>query len=1792
VTFTPNANFNGAADFTYTVTDGALTSNVATVTVNVAAVNDTPTTTPVTLTAIAEDSGVRLITQAELLVNANDVDGPSLSATGLTIDQGSGSLVDNHDGTWNYTPASNDDTEVRFAYTVTDGSLTAAGSATLDLTPVSEVPVTETNASLTVLEGSLNTVISTAVLNTTDQDTGTGSISYTLTAVPQHGALAKNGVALTLGGTFTQANIDAGIITYSNDGTEFGDDGFSFTISDGTNTLPVQTFAIAVTNVNDNPVVGPSDVDGTADTVAENASMGTLVGITAKASDADIGASISYSLADNAGGRFAIDATTGEVSVAGPLDFESAASHDITVLATSSDGSTNSHTFSIAVTNVNDNPVVGPTDVNGNANTVAENAVIGSAVGITTQASDADIGASITYTLSDNAGGKFAINSSTGVVTVVGGLDFESASSHNITVLATSSDSSSNSQTFTIAVTNVNEAPSITTSTLSVEENTLVAGTVLSSDPDGGDHPHFSLFGGADASRFTINATTGVLSFLNAPDFENPVDVGGDNQYDVIVKVVDDFALLATRAIAVTVTNDLAEAPITGTNTGLTVIRSSTGILVSSAVLNTTDQDSGTSQIVYTVTAAPTHGTLTKSNVALLAGDSFTQANINAGDIKYSNNGDAQATDGFSFSVSDGTGNVLPVQTFAITVASGVINGTPNADVLTGTAAGEEINGLGGNDALNGLGGNDRLDGGEGNDTLNGGLGADTMIGGDGTDTYYVDNVGDVISETNPLAAGGADLVNSEIDYTLGDNVETLRLIASGTVNGTGNALNNVLLAGAGNNVLDGAAGTDTVSYTYAASGVTASLATTASQTTGGSGSDTLLNIESLIGSNYNDVLSGNAANNVLTGGLGADSLSGGAGDDVLNGGAGADTMVGGDGTDTYYVDNVDDVVSETNSAATGGADLVNTEIDYTLGANVETLRIFVSGAVNGTGNGLNNVLFAGAGNNILDGGTGTDTVSYTYAASGVNVSLATTASQLTGGSGSDTLLSIESLIGSNYNDVLTGNSGNNALTGGLGADSLSGGDGADTLNGSAGADTMIGGDGTDTYYVDNVGDMVSEVNPLTAGGADLVNTEINYTLGDNVETLRVIATGAVNGTGNALNNILYAGAGNNVLNGADGVDSVSYLYATAGVTVSLATTSGQTTGGSGSDTLLNVENLTGSGFNDALTGNAGNNVLTGGVGADTMTGGDGSDTYYVDNTGDVVSETNSAATGGSDSVYTEIDYTLGSNVENLRILAAGAVNGSGNTLNNSLYAGAGNNILNGGNGTDTVSYLYATAGVNASLATGQATGGSGTDTLLNIENLAGSNYDDVLTGNTGNNDLVGGAGADTLDGGAGADTLNGGTGVDLMIGGDGNDTYYVDNAGDGVSETNAAAAGGSDIVYTEISYTLGSNVENLRILAAGAVNGTGNTLNNTLYAGAGNNVLNGGDGSDIASYLYATAGVSVSLATTSGQATGNSGTDTLLNIENLTGSSYDDLLTGNSDANNLTGGSGADTLDGGAGADILNGGTGTDSMIGGDGNDIYYVDSTGDVVSETNAAVAGGSDIVYTDVSYTLGANVENLRILAAGAVNGTGNTLNNSLYAGAGNNVLDGGDGVDTVSYLYASAGVAVSLATSAGQATGSSGDDTITNIENLAGSGFGDWLTGDAGNNDLNGGAGNDTLSGGFGNDTLTGGSGSDLIAFGTILDAVNNVDRIHDFNVADDTIQLDDAIFTSLSQPPGTLKYEWFRVGAAAVDADDFIIYDSANGALSYDADGSGAVLAVQFATLTTGLLLTNIDFLVT
>ena len=272
-------------------------------------------------------------------------------------------------------------------------------------------------------------------------------------------------------------------------------------VSDGTFS-DSQAIRVTITDVDEFDVGAVTDSDATANAVNENAANGTAVGITAAASDADATTNaITYSLDDNAGGRFAIDSSTGVVTVAGAIDRETAASYNITVRATSADTSFSTQIFTIAVNDVDEFDVGAVTDSDATANAVNENAANGTAVGIAAAASDADATTNaITYSLDDDAGGRFAINATTGVVTVNAALDYETATSYPVTIRATCTDGSHATQTFTISVNDVNESGITAISDTdaaadAVLENaaagTPVGVTAFADDPDGTDsHLH------------------------------------------------------------------------------------------------------------------------------------------------------------------------------------------------------------------------------------------------------------------------------------------------------------------------------------------------------------------------------------------------------------------------------------------------------------------------------------------------------------------------------------------------------------------------------------------------------------------------------------------------------------------------------------------------------------------------------------------------------------------------------------------------------------------------------------------------------------------------------------------------------------------------------------------------------------------------------------------------------------------------------------------------------------------------------------------------------------------------------------------------------------------------------------------------------------------------------------------------------------------------------------------------------------------------------------------------------
>lgn len=399
-----------------------------------------------------------------------------------------------------------------------------------------------------------------------------------------------------------------------------------------------------------------------------------------------------------------------------------------------------------------------------------------------------------------------------------------------------------------------------------------------------------------------------------------------------------------------------------------------------------------------------------------------------------------------------------------------------------------------------------------------------------------------------------------------------------------GDADANGLEGGLGNDGLDGAGGVDTAFYWQATSGVTVNLATgTAS---GGEGNDTLKSIENVVGSDFADTLSGDANDNYLSGGAGNDVLTGGDGNDALEGGDGADTMSGGKGDDFYKTDGLD-----TFTEAPGeGTDTLESAVSVVLPNNIELLYLTGSAPANATGNAGNNTFRGNSSNNVINGGDGVDTVDYSQAGNplgiGVIVKLAATTeldrNTLTGGT--DTLISIENVIGSVYRDSLYGDASSNVLTGLAGNDYLDGG---------AGADTLTGGIGDDTYVYDPLDTIVELANE----GSDTVLSSVSYVLsGNNLENVRLAAgTTNINATGSALNNALRGNAGNNIftggagndsLDGDAGVDTAAFSLSRTNYTLT-KTVSGFSiaakSGSDGTDSLVNVERVKYSDVNIAI---------------------------------------------------------------------------------------------------------------------------------------------------------------------------------------------------------------------------------------------------------------------------------------------------------------------------------------------------------------------------------------------------------------------------------------------------------------------------------------------------------------------------------------------------------------------------------------------------------------------------------
>lgn len=599
--------------------------------------------------------------------------------------------------------------------------------------------------------------------------------------------------------------------------------------------------------------------------------------------------------------------------------------------------------------------------------------------------------------------------------------------------------------------------------------------------------------------------------------------------------------------------------------------------------------------------------------------------------------------------------------------------------------------GTNGDNFIVGNAGDDTLNGGTKNDYLSGGAGNDALNGGAGQDRLF----------------GGTG--NDTLDGGTGNDTMT---------GGTGDdtyfidTLSDTILEAAGE-------GTDTVvgAFSYVLSANLENLTLTGTANLSGTG---------------------NASNNVIIGNSGSNTLDGGAGSDTLRGGA---------GDDTYIVDTTGDQIIEN---AGEGTDTVQSSATYTLGVDIENLTLTGSTNIDGTGNGLDNVIAGNSGANTLDGGAGNDTMSGGSGDDTYIVDSAGDAIAELSGQGTDTVRSALSYtLGANLeNLVLTGTAANGT---GNDLDNAITGNGANnTLDGGAGNDALAGGGGNDTYVIDSAGDQVIE----NAGeGTDLVMASVAFALGNNLENLTLTGSLAISAVGNALDNI-----------------------------------------------------LTGNGAANLIDGGGGHDTIDGGAGADTLAGGTGNDTYIVDDAGDAILEN---ANEGIDIAKASVSYTISGNVENLTLTGSAAISGTGNALDNQILGNAASNVIDGQAGNDKISggdghdTIYGGIGndtifgdegndtIHGGDGHDQLNGGARNDTIYGgtgNDGLWGGGGNDVLHGEDGTDWLFGDGGNDAITGGAGDDAIAGGAQNDQLTGGAGNDTYFWQRAD--VFHANGAWAG------------------------------------------------------------------------------------------------------------------------------------------------------------------------------------------------------------------------------------------------------------------------------------------------------------------------------------------------------------------------------------------------------------------
>jgi Ca2+-binding RTX toxin-like protein len=973
------------------------------------------------------------------------------------------------------------------------------------------------------------------------------------------------------------------------------------------------------------------------------------------------------------------------------------------------------------------------------------------------------------------------------------------------------------------------------------------------------------------------------------------------------------------------------------------------------------------------------------------------------------------------------------------------LSGGAHGDTLTGDETDNLLEGLAGNDTLRGGDGHDRLLGGDGNDVFVFRAaefnGGDSVVGGDGENRIIILDDADGASAIQDFAFQSVSEVN--VIELRGSGAQVLFLS-----NAAAQAFSNVHVV----------ATSSKAQLSVDASGIGDADSVTAD---GGEASDFLFGggaRDLLTGGGADDGLSGGGEGDLLDGGSGADSLDGGDGDDTLLGGSDADTLLGGAGTDTLSGDEGEDRLE------------------------------------------------GGAGNDVLDGGAGNDIVDYSYAPNGVAATLlggGPVTVSVVANTDVDTLIAIEQIVGSDFDDTLVASGGHFVLSGALGNDTIRGGEGQDILKGGDGNDTIDGGDadGAGDFIFGGTGDdvLVGNQSDVFSGGTGqdtllLAERSVEAPLSDvaldGVETVSISATTSdtnhnvydfANQTetlrvfGNTGDDQIIAGSGGNTIDGGDGDDHL--------------------TSGSGADKLF---------------GGAGNDTLNGGEGAaDTLHGGDGSDTVGYGHVDTAVTVTVMSDGAGSNNASAAFSAERTDTLIAIERITTGSGNDmflvqSASTDTHALFLRglAGDDRFEAVTRSTAVFVDYrddnpaSTFAVTVDLGTGIAIDGrGGTDTLVNIAAVRLTSRDDIVVGSSSQDRIRDRGGDDSIDGRGGSDiidyvhangavvvdlslgTATGAAGNDILIsienahGSDFSDTLRGDasgnvlrgNDGDDLLDGGAGGVDIADYNYASqgITVTLSASGTVTVMVAAGdtdtlvnidGIRGTsqadmlvGDATGNVMRGNGGDDVLEGGAGNDTAEYGYLTTGVTISLDAAGGAfvVAGAGDTDTLVSIENVTGGDGDDRLTGNTGANTLTGGAGSDSLSGGDGADILVADAADALIDGGGGTDTAQFGAavnTGDLL---DADLTGVETVKITTTTSDTAANIYDFAAQSE-ALRIIGNTGNDRITAGSGGNSIDGGDGNDTLA-----------AGTGADSLSGGSGDDNL-----LGSTGPSDTFNGGAG------------------------------------------------------------------------------------------------------------------------------------